>query len=50
MNIAFFYLLGTHRPMMWLAGMSAIAWYFTKPTLAKMEQEMKPEDPNEEKY
>lgn len=50
MNIAFFYLLGGHRPMMWLAAIAAIAWYFTKPTLGKMEQEMKPEDPNEEKY
>ena len=50
MNIAFFYLLGTHRPMIWLAGMSAVAWFFTKPTLGKLEQEMKPEDPNEEKY
>ncbi len=50
MNIALFYFLGAHRPMMWLAAISAIAWYFTKPTLAKMEQEMTPEDPNEEKY
>ena len=50
MNIAFFYLLGTYRPMMWLAAMSAIAWFFTKPTLGKLEQEMTPEDPNEEKY
>lgn len=50
MNIAFFYLLGSHQPMMWLAGMSAIAWYFTKPTLGKMEQEMTPDDPNVPKY
>ena len=50
MNIAFFYLLGAYRPMMWLAAMSAVAWYFTKPTLGKLEQEMTPEDPNEEKY
>ena len=50
MNIAFFYLLGTYRPMMWLAAMSAIAWFFTKPTLGKLEQEMTPEDPHEEKY
>ncbi len=50
MNIAFFYLLGGYRPLMWLAAMSAIAWYFTKPTLGKLEQEMTPEDPNEEKY
>jgi len=50
MNIAFFYLLGGYKPLMWLAGMSAIAWYFTKPTIGKLEAEMKPEDPNEEKY
>jgi hypothetical protein len=50
MNIAFFYLLGAYKPMMWLAAMSAIAWYFTKPTLGKMEAEMKPKDPNAEDY
>ena len=50
MNIAFYYLLGCYRPMMWLAAMSAIAWYFTKPTLGKLEAEMKPKDPNEETY
>ncbi len=50
MNIAFYYLLGSYQPMMWLAAMSAIAWFFTKPTLGKLEQEMTPEDPNEEKY
>jgi len=50
MNIAMFYLLGGYKPMMWLAAMSAIAWYFTKPTLGKMEQEMKPKDPDEETY
>lgn len=50
MNIAFFYLLGGYKPLMWLAAMSAIAWYFTKPTLGKMEEEMKPRDPNEETY
>ena len=50
MNIAFFYLFGGYKPLMWLAAMSAIAWYFTKPTLGKLETEMKPEDPNEEKY
>ena len=50
MNISIFYLLGNYKPMMWLAAMSAIAWYFTKPTLGKMEQEMKPQDPNEPTY
>ena len=50
MNIALYYLLGNYQPIMWLAAMSAIAWYFTKPTIGKMDQEMKPQDPNQETY
>ena len=50
LNISVFYLLGSYRPMMWLAAMSAVAWYFTKPTLGKMEQEMKQNDPNTPTY
>ncbi len=50
MNIAFFYLFGGYRSMMWIAAISAIAWYFSKPTLGKLEQEMTPKDPNEETY
>ena len=50
MNIAFFYLFGGYRSMMWIAAISAIAWYFSKPTLGKLEQEMTPQDPNEETY
>ncbi len=50
MNIAFYYLFGCYKSMMWLAAMSAIAWYFTKPTIGKMDQEMKPKDSNEETY
>ena len=49
-GIAFFYLMGGHRPMMWLAAIGAIAWYFTKPTIGKMEKEMTPEDPNMPTY
>lgn len=49
-SIMFFYLLGGYRPMIWLAAIAAVAWLFTKPTLGKIEQEMEPEDPNEEKY
>ena len=33
MNIAFYYLFGCYKSMMWLAAMSAIAWYFTKPNI-----------------
>ena len=50
MNIAFYYVLGGHQPMMWLAAISAIGWFFTKPTLGKLDQEMTPDDPNEPKY
>ena len=50
MNIAFYYVLGGHQPMMWLAAISAIGWFFTKPTLGKLDKEMTPEDPNEPKY
>jgi hypothetical protein len=48
--ILIYFLLGCYRPMIWVAAISAVAWYFTKPTLGKMEQEMKPKDPNEETY
>ena len=50
MNIAFYYLLGTYQSMLWLAGISAIAWYFTKPTLGKVEEEMDQSTNNEETY
>lgn len=40
LNIALFYLFGNYRSMMWIAAISAIAWYFSKPTMGKLEQEM----------
>ena len=49
-SIIIYYYLGAYRPMMWVAAIAAIAWYFTKPTLGKLEQEMKPKDPNAEDY
>ena len=48
--IMIYYLLGCYRPVMWVTAILAVAWYFTKPTLAKMEQEMTPEDPNNPTY
>ncbi len=48
--ISLFYLMGGYRPMMWVAGIAAIGWYFTKPTLGKLEKEMTPEDPNMPTY
>ena len=44
--VMIYFLLGCYRPMIWVAAISAVAWYFTKPTLGKMEKEMTPEDPN----
>lgn len=48
--ISAFYLFGGYKPMMWVAGMAAVAWLFTKPTIGKMDQEMTPEDPNMPTY
>lgn len=50
LGIAAFYIMGGYRPMMWVAAIAAVAWYFTKPSAGKMEEEMKPRDPNEETY
>ena len=41
-----YYWMGCYQSMLWVAAIAAVAWYFTKPTLGKLEQEMKPEDPN----
>ena len=45
-----FYFMGAYRSMLWVAAIAAIAWYFSKPTIGKMEQEMHPNDPNQETY
>ena len=47
--IAYYWMAG-YKSMLWVAAVAAIAWYFSKPTVGKMEQEMKPQDPNEETY
>ena len=46
LGIAAFYWMDGYKSMLWIAAIAAVAWYFTKPTLGKMEQEMKPQDPN----
>jgi hypothetical protein len=46
LGIFAYYWLGGYRSMIWVAAIAAIAWYFSKPTLGKMEQEMTPDDPN----
>ena len=48
--IAAFYLMGAYQSMLWVAAVSAIGWYFTKPSARKMELELQPKDPNVENY
>ena len=50
LGIFAFYWMGGYKSMLWVAAIAAIAWYFSKPTLGKMEEEMNPQDPNEETY
>lgn len=50
LGIVAFYLMGGYKSMLWVAAVAAIAWYFTKPTLRKMEIELTPNDPNIENY
>ena len=50
LGIVAFYWMGGYRSMLWIAAISAIAWYFSKPTLGKMDKEMTPEDPNMPTY
>ena len=49
-GIAAFYLMGAYQSMLWITAVSAIGWYFTKPTEAKMQAELQPKDPNKETY
>lgn len=48
--IAAFYLMGAYQSMLWVAAVSAIGWYFTKPSERKMELELQPKDPNQDNY
>ena len=48
--IAAFYLMGAYQSMLWVAAVSAIGWYFTKPSVRKMELELQPAAPNQENY
>ena len=48
--IAAFYLMGAYQSMLWVAAVSSIGWYFTKPSERKMELELQPKDPNQEQY
>ena len=49
-GIAAFYLMGAYQSMLWITAISAIGWYFTKPTEAKLQAELQPKGPNQEQY
>ena len=49
-GIAVFYLMGAYQSMLWITAVSAIGWYFTKPSEGKLQAELQPKDPNQEKY
>ena len=51
--IAYFWMAdenGFFMSMFWVAAVSAIGWFFTKPTLAKVDKEMTAQDPNTPTY
>jgi hypothetical protein len=50
LGIAAFYLMGAYQSMLWVTAVSAIGWYFTKPSERKMQLELQPKDPNQEQY
>lgn len=50
LGIFAYYAMGCYQSMLWVAAIAAVSWYFTKPTLGKMEQEMKFSDKKEETY
>jgi len=39
-----YWLLGAYKPMLWLAAIGAVALVFAKPTAAKTEEELRPQD------
>jgi hypothetical protein len=49
-GISAFYLMGAYQSMLWITAVSAIGWYFTKPSEAKLQAELQPKDPNQENY
>ena len=49
-GIAAFYLMGAYQSMLWVTAVSAIGWYFTKPSERKMQLELEPKDSNQEQY
>lgn len=50
LGIAAFYLMGEYLSMLWITAVSAIGWYFTKPSERKMELELQSKAPDQETY
>lgn len=50
LGIAAFYLMGAYQSMLWITAVSAIGWYFTKPSERKMELELQSKAPDQETY
>ena len=49
-GIVAFYLMGAYQSMLWVTAVSAIGWYFTKPSERKMQLELQPQQPDQENY
>lgn len=50
LGIIAFYIMGAYQSMLWVTAVSAIGWYFTKPSERKMQLELQPQNPNQENY
>ncbi|MBP5658433.1 MAG: hypothetical protein J6W89_00275 [Paludibacteraceae bacterium] len=50
LSCALYVYMNFYNPMLWLAGINAIAFVFTKPTPGKAEAELRPEDENNPTY
>ena len=49
-GIAVFYLMGAYQSMLWITAVSAIGWYFTKPSEAKLQAELQAPQNDQENY
>lgn len=49
-GIIAFYLMGAYQSMLWVTAVSAIGWYFTKPSERKLQLELQPQNPDQENY
>ena len=49
-GIAAFYLMGAYQSMLWITAVSAIGWYFTKPSETKLQAELQAPQNDQENY